>query len=74
MKFMGIFAVISVAALAFAAPEPYVEEKRQSACALASYVRPNTKTNITKLYRALSLLRTVLPLLVRPICRLVFHV
>jgi len=55
MKFMGIFAAISVAALVFAAPEPHVEEKRQSACALV-YVRPNTKTNITKLYRPLSLL------------------
>jgi hypothetical protein len=31
MKFIGIFTVVSVAALALAKTEPYVAEKRQSA-------------------------------------------
>jgi len=39
MKFMGIFAAVSVAALALAAPEPRAAEKRQSACHVAVGVR-----------------------------------
>jgi hypothetical protein len=42
MKFMGIFAAVSVAALALAAPEPRAAEKRQRAYHVTIDVRWDT--------------------------------
>jgi len=77
MKFMGVFAILSVATLALAAPEHHAPDRRQGAYHTNSAHR-DKEANATKSQRSLVLLGTMLPLLrmklplmVRPTFRLV---